>query len=89
MSDLNDDYVGPRWLSLAEQQRIWDDLLLGPKPRQVDPELKASLLADVGPEEAELMIGLLEIVERGPADFEKYVAELRAKYPRRESGPPP
>jgi hypothetical protein len=89
MAELGDDYIGPRWLPEAEQARIWNDLLLGPKPRAVDADLKASLLADIGPDEAELVVGLLEIVERGPADFEKYLAELRAKYLDGSSGQSP
>lgn len=88
MTQPDDDYRGPRWLSPGETKRIWDDLLSGPKPRPVDPDLKASLLADVGPEEAEFITGLLEVIEQGSAPIEDTLAELDRMANGEEPGPP-
>jgi hypothetical protein len=62
MTDSDDEYRGPRWLSPDELKKVWHGLLSGQIPRPVDPELKASLLANVGPDEAEFITGMLEIV---------------------------
>ena len=51
--------------------------MTAPRPRPVDPGLKASLLADVGPDEAEWISGILEIVESDPAPIEDLLDELR------------
>ena len=76
MSSPDDGYVGPRWIPEEERTRIFQELMKGPRPQPLDPGLKASLLADVGPEEAELISGILDIVENGSASIGDLLEEL-------------
>lgn len=76
MTSPDDDHVGPRWIPQDERTRIYQELMKGPWPQPLDPGLKASLLADVGPEEAELISGILDIVENGPASIGDLLEEL-------------
>jgi hypothetical protein len=66
-------------LSPEEEARIWRDLLTGPRPRRIHPEVKSALLEGVSSDEAELIRGLLEIVETGGFSFEDLLAEFDRK----------
>jgi hypothetical protein len=63
-------------LSTEEEARIWRDLLTGPRPRRIHPEVKSALLEGLSPGETELVEGLLEIVETGGASIEDVLAEF-------------
>lgn len=79
--------IGPRWIPEAERTRILQDLMTGPRPRAIDPELKASLLAAISPDEAEMIGGILEIIEHGDTPIEDLLAELERMAD--DEGPPP
>jgi hypothetical protein len=66
-------------LSEDDRRRIFADLIAGPKPRPIVPELKVALLDGLDPNEAEVVRGILEIVEFGPASIDDLLTELDRK----------
>jgi hypothetical protein len=63
-------------LTPQEQTEIWNDLLSGPRPRRIHPEVRSALLQNLDPDEEELVLGLLEIVETGGTSIEDLLAEF-------------
>jgi hypothetical protein len=63
-------------LSLEEYTRLFTDLITGPRPRRIHPEVKSALLADLNRDEAVVVEGILEIVETGGASIEDLLESL-------------
>jgi len=68
--------VDEPFLTPQEQTEIWIDLLSGPRPRRIHPEVRSALLQNLDPDEEELVLGLLEIVETGGTSIEDLLAEF-------------
>jgi hypothetical protein len=88
MTHDDEEHVGPQWLPGSEVSRILADLLNGPRPRPVDPALRASLVAGLNPDEAEVVRGLLEIVETGGSNLDDLLAELDRMVKGNDPPPP-